>query len=99
MIFKYFMDYKLKDVGDKDYKRNFINYLCISSQLPNMILNTVNLFVIIKGAGLVRQIFGSLIVVLIICGFTIGMIFFPSNECKFYFFNKKLLKIKVFNIY
>jgi len=51
--FSYFVDYKLQPPPGEpssDYQRFFMNYLGIVAQLPNVILNVVNLFVKFKGS-------------------------------------------------
>ena len=52
----YFVDFKLSPKGDRtptkeeaDYKNFFMNYLTITAQLPNLIVNFINLF--IEGSG------------------------------------------------
>ncbi|XP_014672914.1 PREDICTED: uncharacterized protein LOC106813316 [Priapulus caudatus] len=44
---KYFTDYKLatNTSGDTEYRDNFMSYLGIASQIPNVLLNFINLFV------------------------------------------------------
>ncbi|XP_074653319.1 equilibrative nucleoside transporter 3-like isoform X2 [Tubulanus polymorphus] len=40
----YFTEYKMAKAGNADYRLNFLSYIGIASQVPNMLWNGVNLF-------------------------------------------------------
>lgn len=51
-FFSYFIDYKLRgpcDQPESEYRKFFMNYLGIVAQLPNVLLNLINLFVHLGG--------------------------------------------------
>lgn len=46
-MLQYFTEYKLAPVGnatESEYAKNFLSYLGITAQLPNLILNGINIF-------------------------------------------------------
>uniref|UniRef100_A0A915DE49 Choline/ethanolamine kinase n=1 Tax=Ditylenchus dipsaci TaxID=166011 RepID=A0A915DE49_9BILA len=56
----YFIDYKLEHANGTEYQQNFFSYLGVCSQIPNLLLNFLNLFIVATGASLSRRIFGFL---------------------------------------
>lgn len=63
----YFVNYKMKEnvngtLVETEYSKQFFSYLGICSQLPNLLLNLINIFVDTKG-GLNRRIGVSLVIV------------------------------------
>lgn len=90
----YFVDYKLsvhnETTGSSEptvYALNFFSYLGICSQLPNLLLNLINVFIEVKG-GLARRIGISLIIVAVICVITIIFVFIDTSQmiAGFFFF-------------
>jgi len=67
------------------------------SQIPNLLLNLLNLFVVVKGAGLVCRIFSSLYVILGIILLTIALIFVPLTSWPFTFFTITMLSVVLLN--
>ncbi|KAI1716166.1 nucleoside transporter domain-containing protein [Ditylenchus destructor] len=93
----YFIDFKLENANGTEYQQNFFSYLGVCSQIPNLLLNFLNLFIVANGAGLVRRIFGSLIFIIVVCLFTIIMIFVPSNTWPFTFFLITMISVVALN--
>lgn len=83
---QYFIDYKFKPLEVNatvpEYSKYFFSYLGVCSQLPNLLLNLLNLFVVLK-ADLSKRIVFSLIIVAASCVFTIIFIFVDTFSCKF----------------
>ena len=77
----YYIQNKLKHwTPEPSYVSNFMNYICICSQLPNLIINLISLF---SGSGnLVLRIIISLIIVTASCVFTIAFIYVDTSTCK-----------------
>ena len=82
------MDYKLVpdgiNVTKPDYAVNFFSYLGFFSQLPNLLLNLMNLFIVVKGS-LAPRIVISLLLVGASVIFTISFIFVETSTCKPFF--------------
>lgn len=77
------MDTKLKPATGPNhpgYVKNFMNYVCLFSQLPNLTVNAIGLF--IDKGNLFLRIVISLIIVLFSCIFTIVFIFVDTQSCK-----------------
>ena len=62
--------------------RYFFSYLGVCSQLPNLLLNFMNLFIVSK-ANLPLRIRASLGVVALVCIFTMVFIAVDTTKCKF----------------
>lgn len=80
----YYLNFKLNTTTSGEekpfYVQNFMNYVCICSQLPNLVINLIGLF---SGSGnLVLRIVISLLVVTASCVFTIVFIFIDTSTCK-----------------
>ncbi|XP_074643260.1 equilibrative nucleoside transporter 1-like [Tubulanus polymorphus] len=71
----YFVKYKLNtnSSDSQEYKNNFISYLGITAQIPNVILNAVNMFAHCGGGNLTMRIVCS-IIVMVLC-FIVTIIF------------------------
>lgn len=67
----------------------FFNYLTICSQIPNLLLNILNLFVVLSG-GLHKRIYVSLAIIASVCIITIGLVFIDSSNCNFHLFFTQL---------
>ncbi len=72
-------------------------YLGACSQIPNLLLNLLNLFVVVKGAGLTCRIFTSLYVIFAICVLTIGLIFVSSTQWPLGFFLLTMFSVILLN--
>ncbi|VDM99810.1 unnamed protein product, partial [Onchocerca ochengi] len=77
--------YKLIEVsrnGTKytpSYASNFLNYLIVASNLPNFMLNLINLFFTFKGS-LEKRIGLSLMVVILICLITFAFTIIDTSN-------------------
>uniref|UniRef100_A0A7E4UNA7 Nucleoside transporter n=1 Tax=Panagrellus redivivus TaxID=6233 RepID=A0A7E4UNA7_PANRE len=94
----YFQKYKLESVipGDKPwYVTNFMNLVCLCSQLPNLTVNAIGLFV--EKGNLVTRIVASLVVVILACLFTIVFIFVNTSGWPFGFFLVTMATVIVLN--
>ena len=81
----YYKEYKLNNEKPQpSYVSNFMNYICICSQLPNLIINLISLF---SGSGnLVLRIIVSLIIAAASCVFTIAFIYVDTSTCKVFIY-------------
>uniref|UniRef100_A0AC35FW58 Equilibrative nucleoside transporter 1 n=1 Tax=Panagrolaimus sp. PS1159 TaxID=55785 RepID=A0AC35FW58_9BILA len=102
----YFQRYKLEsafhNVTNPDekpiypgYVQNFMNYVCICSQLPNLTVNAIGLFV--DKGNLFIRITVSLIVIICSCIFTIIFIFVDTSDWPFGFFMLTMITVIVLN--
>uniref|UniRef100_A0A914WLP1 Equilibrative nucleoside transporter 1 n=1 Tax=Plectus sambesii TaxID=2011161 RepID=A0A914WLP1_9BILA len=73
----YFVNYKLGG-NESQYGKNFLSYLGICSQMPNLLLNMVNMVVEVKGS-LSKRIVSSLLVVAAICLVTVVLAIIDSS--------------------
>ncbi|CAD5214766.1 unnamed protein product [Bursaphelenchus okinawaensis] len=96
----YFMGYKFHPLNvtapAPNYSQNFFSYLGVCSQLPNLILNCLNLFIVLKADLSVRIIY-SLFVVATICLTTIIFVFVPTHEWMFGFFLFTMFTVIILN--
>ncbi|KAK0396792.1 hypothetical protein QR680_001858 [Steinernema hermaphroditum] len=98
----YFVNYKMMEMAPNGtllptpYSLNFFSYLGIFSQLPNLLLNLLNIFVRLRG-GLAPRIGISLIIVGVVCVFTIIMIFVDSSTWVFGFFVITMISVAILN--
>ncbi|KAF7634457.1 hypothetical protein Mgra_00006126 [Meloidogyne graminicola] len=93
----YFICYKLNGSNpETEYRRNFLNYLAAASQIPNLTLSLLNLFVVIKG-GLHRRIYLSLIIIASICVLTIAFVFVDTYEWPLCFFLITMASVIILN--
>lgn len=73
------------------------SYLGACSQIPNFLLNLLNLFIVFKGIGLGRRITTCLFLIAITLIFTIAMVFVNSQEWPFGFFTITMLTVILLN--
>lgn len=97
----YFVDYKLKEhvngtMVETDYSKQFFSYLGICSQLPNLLLNFVNIFMDAKG-GLNRRIGVSLIIVGIVCLITTVFVKIDTSNMVTQFFFFTMITVIILN--
>ncbi|VDO67003.1 unnamed protein product [Heligmosomoides polygyrus] len=83
----YYTNYKMKTFDENgtahatEYSANFLNYLGIASQIPNLLLNFINIFVTVKG-DLTKRIAASLLVVGSMIIFTMSFVYVDTWKCK-----------------
>ncbi|VDM99636.1 unnamed protein product [Thelazia callipaeda] len=81
----YYVDYKLVQTFANGttqatpYALNFLSYLGLASNLPNFILNLINLFITIKG-DLVKRIGSSILIMGLICLITLIFTFIDTSQ-------------------
>ena len=75
------------------YVQNFMNYVCIFAQLPNLTVNAIGLFV--DKGNLFIRIVVSLFVCIFCCLFTIIFIFVDTSSCKFLYFVSRIFKVRI----
>ncbi|KAG1678669.1 Equilibrative nucleoside transporter 3 [Nymphon striatum] len=82
----YFTNYKLgnETVGPEgaQYRNDFLAYMGISAQLPNVLCNALNLFMQFGGSLTVRIVW-SLFIEIVLFIFTIVLAMVDSSSCKF----------------
>lgn len=91
----YFVDYKLGG-KDTEYGRNFLSYMGICAQVPNLVLQFINLFVKIQGSLTLRIV----TCILIACGIfilTTALAMVDSSAWPFYFFLLTMASVVVLN--
>uniref|UniRef100_A0A1I7Z3X4 Equilibrative nucleoside transporter 1 n=1 Tax=Steinernema glaseri TaxID=37863 RepID=A0A1I7Z3X4_9BILA len=99
---KYFVGYKMLERTDNGtlvetyYSTEFFGFLGMFSQLPNLLLNLINIFVRMRG-GLKPRIAISLCIVGAVCIFTMCFIFVDSNTWVFGFFVMTMFSVAILN--
>ncbi|KAI6235412.1 hypothetical protein M3Y95_00049000 [Aphelenchoides besseyi] len=97
---EYYINHKFKphepNATAPDYSKYFFSYLGVCSQLPNLLLNFINLFVVVK-ANLGGRIIGSLIIVALMCVFTIVFIFVDTYSWMNTFFVLTMISVVILN--
>uniref|UniRef100_A0A8R1TPT2 Equilibrative nucleoside transporter 1 n=1 Tax=Onchocerca volvulus TaxID=6282 RepID=A0A8R1TPT2_ONCVO len=98
----YYMEFKLIEVsrnGTKytpSYASNFLNYLIVASNLPNFMLNLINLFFTFKGS-LEKRIGLSLMVVILICLITFAFTIIDTSNTVMIFFIITMISVVIQN--
>ncbi|KAM3727415.1 Equilibrative nucleoside transporter [Dirofilaria immitis] len=99
---EYYMGYKLIEVnrnGTKyapSYALNFLSYLVVASNLPNFILNLINLFFTFKG-NLEKRIGSSLMVMGLICLITLAFTIIDTSNMTMMFFIITIVTVVIQN--
>ncbi|CAB3410163.1 unnamed protein product [Caenorhabditis bovis] len=78
------------------FSSNFQNYQTIAAQVPNLLLNFINIFVVVKG-GLVKRITASLTVVAIAVISTMSFIYVDTSSWLTGFFALTIVTIIILN--
>jgi equilibrative nucleoside transporter 1/2/3 len=92
----YYQDLKLKQADPKPaYVANFMNYVCICSQFPNLLVNMIGMFS--EKGNLLFRIVVSLCIVAASTLFTIIFIFVDTADWKFGFFILTMVSVVVLN--
>uniref|UniRef100_A0A7E4UME9 Nucleoside transporter n=1 Tax=Panagrellus redivivus TaxID=6233 RepID=A0A7E4UME9_PANRE len=95
----YFQNHKLgadKMTGVKPwYIANFINFICLCGQIPNLVINGISLF--IEKGSMFWRVVGSLIIVFVFCLMTVILIFVDTSTWKFGFFMLTMVKVVILN--
>lgn len=98
----YFVKFKLNvsevDTRAKEYQDNFLSYLGLASQLPNVLFNGINLFVQIGGGNLTKRIVISLTVAIIIFILTVILAMLDSSEWAGAFFYITMISVVILNM-
>ncbi|PIO77074.1 nucleoside transporter [Teladorsagia circumcincta] len=98
----YYTNYKMKTFDENGtahatvYSANFLNYLAIASQIPNLLLNFINIFVTVKG-DLTKRISLSLLIVGAMIVFTMSFVYVDTWQWMGTFFAITLLSIVLLN--
>ncbi|ETN84981.1 nucleoside transporter [Necator americanus] len=79
-----------------EYSANFLNYLAIASQIPNLLLNFINIFVTVKG-DLTKRISLSLLIVGSMIIFTMSFVYVDTWSWMGTFFAITLMSIVLLN--
>ncbi|CAK9298770.1 unnamed protein product [Gordionus sp. m RMFG-2023] len=105
----YFVEYKLNPnvTGTQEYKNNFISYLGITSQLPNVILNGMNLFLQFGGSfkkdknqkayQTQPRIPIAIIIDILMCIFTVVLAFMDTSTWSKIFFVLTMITVVIVN--
>ncbi|XP_065318730.1 equilibrative nucleoside transporter 3-like [Gordionus sp. m RMFG-2023] len=104
----YFVDYKLNPnvTGTHEYKDNFISYLGITSQLPNVLLNGMNLFLQFGGSkrNKTSQVYKTqpripiaIIIDILMCIFTVVLAFLNTSTWSKVFFILTMITVVIMN--
>ncbi|CAH1784010.1 unnamed protein product [Owenia fusiformis] len=96
----YFVDYKLNTTASQgtEYAANFLSYVGIAAQVPNVILNGVNLFCQCGGGSLGKRIVWSIIVVILCFILTVILAIVDSSEWPGLFFGVTMGTVVVINM-
>ncbi|KAI6176973.1 Nucleoside transporter [Aphelenchoides bicaudatus] len=96
----YFIGYKFTPIEPNEpvpqYSTYFFSYLGVCSQLPNVLLNFLNLFIVIK-ADLSKRIFYCLIAVALVLMFTITFVFIDTFTWMTAFFVLTMVSVVILN--
>lgn len=95
----YFIDYKLRgpcDQPESEYRKFFMNYLGIVAQLPNVLLNVVNLFLHL-GGNIKSRIVWSIVTMIITFVFTIVLAMVDSSQWIEAFFWLTMVSVVILN--
>lgn len=95
----YFIDYKLRgpcDQPESEYRKFFMNFLGIVAQLPNVLLNVINLFVHL-GGDIKSRIVWSIVTMIITFVFTIIMAMVDSSQWIEAFFWLTMVSVVILN--
>ncbi|KAK6759481.1 hypothetical protein RB195_021205 [Necator americanus] len=98
----YYTNYKMKTFDENgtahatEYSANFLNYLAIASQIPNLLLNFINIFVTVKG-DLTKRISLSLLIVGSMIIFTMSFVYVDTWSWMGTFFAITLMSIVLLN--
>ncbi|XP_074640745.1 equilibrative nucleoside transporter 2-like [Tubulanus polymorphus] len=95
----YFIDYKLLPAGNADYRINFLSYAGLASQIPNAILNFLNLFTEKTGnANANGRITASILIMSGLFGVTVAFAIIDTTDFEETFFFVTLGTIAIFNM-
>ncbi|KAE9413647.1 hypothetical protein Angca_008650 [Angiostrongylus cantonensis] len=98
----YYTNYKMKTFDENGtahstvYSANFLSYLAIASQIPNLLLNFINIFVTVKG-DLTKRISYSLLIVGSMIIFTMSFVYVDTWSWMSGFFVITLASIVILN--
>ncbi|XP_023221355.1 equilibrative nucleoside transporter 3-like isoform X2 [Centruroides sculpturatus] len=98
----YFTKYKLNvnstNPSIKEYQNNFLSYLGLASQIPNIICNALNLLLQTSGGNLTVRIVCSLIVEVIIFILTVVLAMVDSASWPDIFFYATMVSVVILNM-
>lgn len=95
----YFIDYKLRgpcDQPESEYRKFFMNFLGIVAQLPNVLLNVINIFVHL-GGNMKSRIVWSIVTMIVTFVFTIIMAMVDSSQWIEAFFWMTMVSVVILN--
>lgn len=109
----YFVDYKLAipkltsnetnlehispDTTVENYRANFLSYLGLAAQIPNVISNAINLFSQSKSGNMIFRITAMILVEIVICVLTLSFAITESTEWPGVFFYITMVSVVVMN--
>uniref|UniRef100_A0A914E694 Equilibrative nucleoside transporter 1 n=1 Tax=Acrobeloides nanus TaxID=290746 RepID=A0A914E694_9BILA len=95
---QYFIDFKLQPANSSkpEYAVNFFSYLGVCSQFPNLVVNFLNLFIVVKD-GLAPRIVLALFVLLASCMVTLIFVFIDTSYYTFGYFLITMLSVIILN--
>ncbi|KAJ6637954.1 Equilibrative nucleoside transporter 3 [Pseudolycoriella hygida] len=96
----YFVEYKLSEeyTGESsDYSKNFLQYIGLASQIPNVFFNWINIFVNL-GGNLTPRIVLSILVEVLVFIVTVALAMIDSSEWPGSFFWITIFLVVVLNI-
>ncbi|KAI6176620.1 hypothetical protein M3Y97_00818000 [Aphelenchoides bicaudatus] len=97
---QYFIDYKFTPLNKTEplpvYTTYFFSYLGVCSQIPNLLLTFLNMFIVLK-SGIFGRIVYSLITIFVICSFTTVFIFINTSSWMSTFFVLTMISVVILN--
>ncbi|XP_064630332.1 equilibrative nucleoside transporter 1-like isoform X1 [Lineus longissimus] len=81
-----------------EYQKNFISYLGIASQLPNVALNMVNICAQCDLGNISRRIIGSILIMIAVFVVTVVLAMVDTSAWPFYFFIITMISVVVINM-
>ncbi|ELT94586.1 hypothetical protein CAPTEDRAFT_217091 [Capitella teleta] len=96
----YFTNYKLNSSNPDAaiYQKYFLSYLGFTAQIPNVILNGVNLFCQVKGGSISKRIIWSIIVVVVMFILTVVLAMVDSSDWPAAFFFVTMASVVIINM-
>ncbi|XP_013396630.1 equilibrative nucleoside transporter 3 [Lingula anatina] len=96
----YFTDYKLATNGSdsSEYRKNFISYLGITAQIPNVLLNLINMFFQCGGGGTTVRVVVSISVMVVFFIVTVVLAMIDTSEWPGVFFAVTMGTVVIINM-
>jgi len=105
----YFVDFKLRDISvnstrDTDektvleYKSNFLSYLGLAAQIPNVLCNAINLFSQSKSGNMTVRVTAMILVECAVCLLTLTLALTDTSAWQGTFFYLTMLSVVIMNM-